>query len=100
MSVSWACPLPEATRGIFHRDYVAYKVLKWAALSSASVGLLPGQVAVYPLPGKQQVFEDGSLYSHLNAPGASLKWGGRMLRVRRPPAGLYNCRGTTWGPHY
>ena len=38
------------------------------------IGLLPEEVTVSSLPCKQQVFNDGSLYSHLNASDTSLKW--------------------------
>lgn len=38
------------------------------------IGLLPEEVTVFSLPCKQQVFNDGSLYSHLNASDTSLKW--------------------------
>ena len=38
------------------------------------IGLLPEEVTVFSLPCTQQVFNDGSLYSHLNALDTSLKW--------------------------
>lgn len=37
--------------------------------------LLPVEVTVFPLPCKQQVLDDQSLYSHLNALGTSLQRG-------------------------
>lgn len=42
--------------------------------------LLPEKVTVFSLPCKQQIFNDASLYSHLNASGTSLKSGGSTVR--------------------
>lgn len=55
--------------------------------------LLPTEAPVFFLPGEQQIFDDGSLYGHLDAPGTSLKWGGGIAR-REAGAGRL-CSGTT-----
>ena len=68
--------LLEATQGIFPGDYLAHKVFHKMVNSFRIllIGLLPEEVTVFSLPCKQQVFNDESLYSHLNASDTSLKW--------------------------
>ena len=68
--------LLEATQGIFPGDYLAHEVFHNMVNSFRIllIGLLPEEVTVFSRPCKQQVFNDGSLYSHLNALDTSLKW--------------------------
>ena len=79
-----ASPLPEATWGIFPGGYLTYKGSREMGNSFQIllIGLLPEKVTVFSLPCKQQIFNDGSLYSHLNASGTSLRSGGWIVRSR------------------
>lgn len=69
-------------------DYLAYKGSQEMS-NSPKYFLLPVEVTVFPLPCKQQVLDDQSLYGHLNALGTSLQRGRWMVRLG---AGLHTSQ--------